>query len=236
MKRAIGFSVALCAVGVLCGSAHASVTYSIDPSIIPAQPGDVGDSFDVFLTNSGPGTLSVAAFTFEVSVTEPTITLTGASVSTGANPYIFAGDSFDEINGFTLDYVNTAGPSPQRLDASDLSNDLAGMQIAPGASIDLGKVFFDVANPAQAGNFAVSFTGVVSNVANANNLSTPEGDGIAVDSFSSGTIQVVPLPRAAVLFGSGVGALFALLGWGPGRPLLRSRSRRSHEQAQAISC
>jgi hypothetical protein len=236
MKRAIGSSVALCAIGVLCGSAQASVIYSIGPATIPVQPGDVGDSFDVFLTNSGPDSLSVAGFAFEVSVAATTITLTGASVSTGANPYIFAGDSFDQINGFSLVYVNTAGPSPQRLDASDITNVLAGIQIAPGGSIDLGKVFFDVANPAQAGNFAVSFTGIVSNVANANNLSTPEGDGIAVDSFSSGTIQVVPLPSPAVLFGSGVGALFALLGWGRGWPVLRSRSRRSHEQARATGC
>jgi hypothetical protein len=199
MNRFVAAFVTIVAVGLIESSANATTTYSIDPAAISAHPGDVGDSFDVLFTNNGPDPLSVAAFSFEVSVADTDITLTSAQYSTVAMPYIFAGDSLFQINSLPLNFVNVDGYSPQILDAADVTNDGAGVTVAPGQSADLGTVLFDVADPAQTGQFAVTFTGEVSDVANANNLATPTGDGISVDSFTGATISVSPVPEPASL-------------------------------------
>ena len=199
MNRFNGSFITICAVGLICFSANASATYSIGPAAVSARPGDVGDSFDVLFTNNGPGDLSVAAFSFEVSVADPDITLTGASYTTVVSPYIFAGNSLFQDNSEPLNFVNVDGYSPQILDAADVTNDGTGVIVSPGESVDLGTVQFNVANPAQTGPFGVSFTGEVSDVANANNLSTPDGVGISVDNFSGGTISVSPVPEPSLL-------------------------------------
>jgi hypothetical protein len=205
-----------CAAALLCSPAQAGTIYSISPANVFANPGDVGDSFDVLLTNSGTSDISIAAFSFEVSVTNPDITLTGADFSTGANPYIFATDSFDAINGFTL---NTTSPG-QTLDAGDVTNDGAGITLAPGQSLALGDVLFNVANGTASGSYTVSFSGG----ADFNNLSGPAGNAINVDSFSSGTIFIssvatVPEPVSALPL---AGALII------GVLVVRKRGRRLH--------
>jgi len=211
MKRAIGLFVTICAVGLICSPARADVIFSIAPATISANPGDVGDQFDVVLKNTGPGSISVAGFNFEVSVTNPDITLTGADFSTVAFPYIFAGNSFDQNNLLTLNYT-----SGQTLDASDTSNDGTGVTLAPGDSLALGDVLFSIANPAAAGPFTVSFSGGLG-PSGANNLSDPSsGNAINVDDSFSGTISIsgtstVPepstsLPLAAALL---IAAFFA---------------------------
>jgi hypothetical protein len=199
MKHSLYAVVAICGVALLCPPAHATTTYSISPATVTAAPGDTGDSFDVMFTNNGPGSLSVAAFAFEVSVADPDITLTGASYSTVVQPYIFAGNSLFQMNSIPLGFCNLTGCSPQTMDALDVTNDGSGVTVAPGQSADLGTILFNVANPAQAGPFTVSFTGQVSDVANANNLSDPLGNGISVDFFSSGTIDVAPVPLPSSL-------------------------------------
>ena len=225
MKRASGMIVAICAMSSIGRLARASTTYSIDPASISAHPGDVGDTFDVIFTNNGSDALSVAAFSFEVSVADPDITLTGAGFSTTVSPYIFAGDSFDVDNSETLNFVNLDGYSPQILDGSDVTNDATGVTVGPGDSADLGQVQFDVASPAQTGPFEVTFTGEVSNVANANNLATPEGDGINVDSFSGGTIMVSSVPEPSSLLLGSLG-MAALISAPFGRKHLRRAGRR----------
>jgi hypothetical protein len=205
MNFVIKACIALGAIALTSFSAKASTTYSITPATLSAHAGDVGDSFDVLFTNNGPGALSVSGYAFEVSVADPDITLTGADFSTTAGPFVFAGDSFDQINSFPLNIVNVDGPSPQILDASDLTNDSSGVPVAAGASVDLGRVLFDVATPAQAGPFAVTFTGEVTNVANANNLTSADFNTINVDSFSGSTITVsVPEPSSQLLVSLGV--------------------------------
>lgn len=219
MKRMVAIFITICAAGLVGSSAKGSTIYSIAPASLSAHPGDVGDSFDVLFTNTGPSTLSVAAFSFEVSVADPDITLAGADFATTVSPYIFAGDSFDEDNSLTLNFVNVDGYSPQIIDAADVTNDATGVPVLPGQSVDLGQVLFDVADPAQAGQFALSFTGEVSDIANANNLSTPDGVGIAVDSFSGGIISVSAVPEPSSL-------LVALLAVPSIAPWMRTRARR----------
>src|ERR1700722_849633 len=88
MKHTLGILIASAAV-LFCSHAQASAVVSIQPATVSAAPGSVGDAFDVVLMNSGPGSISVAGFAFEVSVTDNDITLTGADFSTGAFSYIF---------------------------------------------------------------------------------------------------------------------------------------------------
>ncbi len=206
--RLCAFLIAIGAVSLVHVSANAAIIYSISPVTVSAQPGDSGDLFDVLLTNSGPAPVSVAGFSFEVTAADPDITLTGADYSPVAAPYIFAGNSYFQENGIPLNFVNADGGSPQILDAGDVAADSIGTTLAAGESVGLGQVLFDVDNSAQPGPFAVSFSGEVSGIADANNLSTPEGDTISVDSFSGGTISVsgvpsVPEPASLML------ALFA---------------------------
>ncbi len=215
MKRALSIFVAICAVGLI--PAHASTMYSISPATISASPGDIGDSFDVVLTNSGPDPISVAGFAFEVTVADPDVTLVGATYST-ALPYIFDGDSYDQINAASIEsFCSCSYPlsSPavdttnQTLVASDVTNDGAGITITSGESIGLGHVLFDVAPGAALGQFDLSFTGNFSGVvADSNNLADTSFQTINVDDFSGGTISVsstsIPEPSS---FSLALGAL-----------------------------
>jgi hypothetical protein len=127
------------------------------------------------LTNNGPSSISVQSFSFEVSVTDTDITLTGARFSTGAYAYIFTGNSFDVINGFTL---NTLGPG-LLMNGSDGTNDGSGVSLTSGQSLALGEVLFNGSPTAAVGLFAVSLAGGASE----NNLSNPAGAHINIDGF-----------------------------------------------------
>lgn len=167
--------------------------------VLSKSAGDVGDAFDVLLTNNGSVDLSVAGFAFEVTVADTDVTLTNADFSTTAAAYIFAGDSFDQINSFTLNTIGGIDSTAQTLEASDVTNDSAGVTLAPGQSLALGEVLFNVANGATPGSFGLSFTGS-SSVADSNNLAGPSFDAIAVDNFYGGTIMIgsVPEPGTAL--------------------------------------
>jgi hypothetical protein len=202
MQTRSQFSALLISIGAISlgfGSANAAINYSISPVTLSAQPGDIGDSFDVLVTNSGPAAVTVAGFVFEVAVADTDISLTGANYSTVGAPYIFAGNSLFQDFGLPLNFTNTSGGSPQILDAGDVADYGESTTIAPGASTDLGQVTFDVSSSAQTGQFAVTFSGEVSGLADANNLSTPDATTINVDSFSGGTISVSSVPEPSSL-------------------------------------
>jgi len=125
---------------------------SLEPGTT-ASAGSTGNVFDVLLTNTDSSSVDLGGFSFGITTSDTDISFTGATTST-ATPYVFAGDSFDDINGFTL-YTNSL-PS-QTLEASDFSNSGAGSSIAAGATVGVGRVQFDVASGAAAGSFAVIF-------------------------------------------------------------------------------
>ena len=210
MKRSFGVFVASFAAVLVCSSARASTVFSIQPSTVTATSGSAGNALDVVLTNSGPSSITVAGFTFEVSVTNPGITLTGADFSPAAFPYIFVGDSYYE--GLSIPLSFTSG---QTLDAGDVYGIFgSGVTVASGQSFALGRVLFDVSPSAAIGAFLVSFTGG-SAVGDANSLSDSSGGAISVDSFTGGTIEVVPEPCSIFLVLVGLSAL----AWRGGRRL-----------------
>jgi len=208
MKRSFGIFIASCAAVLVCSPARAGTIFSIQPSTVAATPGSVGNAFDVVLTNSGPGSITVAGFVFEVSVTDTDITLTGADFSPAAFPYIFAGHSFYESSSIPLNYT-----SGQTLDAADVYDIFgSGVTVASGESLALGEVFFDVSSGAAIGAFLVTFTGTPA-VGDANIWSDPLANLISVDSFADGTIETVPEPGSLFLMLVGLSALAACACW-----------------------
>lgn len=146
-------SAALVALLLLAPALRAD---GLDVSIAPgvsASAGSTGNAFDVLLTNTGASAVTLAGFSFGIATADADITFTDATSST-STPYVFAGDSFDDMNGFTL-YTNSL--PGQTLEASDFSNSGAGESIASGATVALGSIVFGVAPGATPGVFAVTF-------------------------------------------------------------------------------
>ena len=138
---------------MLSPAARADFIFSLQTPIT-ANPNTTGNVFDVLLTNTGTSA-TIAAFSFGINTTDTDITFTGADTTTSVATYIFAGDSFDDINSFPLNTVPP--PAGQTLDASDLSNSGLGTVVGTGVTVAVGRIFFDVANGAAFGPATVSF-------------------------------------------------------------------------------
>lgn len=204
MKLTLTILAASLVASVVCAPARADAIFSILPTPVIAPAGEIGGTFDVVVTNNGGSGLTIGGFAFEVSVTDPDITLTGADFSPVVYPYIFAGNSFDENNSLTLNYTSGA-----TLDASDTyATAGSGTSLGAGQSLSLGEVTFNVASPATPGSYVVSFTGTPT-IADANNLSDNSGNPITVDSFSGGTITIAPEPSSLLLALTAIGAFAA---------------------------
>ena len=199
-------------------AALAGVVYTIQPDTTNPAQGSNGDAFDVLATNTGASGLGIAAFSFGLYTTDTDITFTEANVSTIVSGYIFDGDSFAEI--FLNSPVISITSGGQTLTANDLTYDGAAVTVASGATVDLGKVLFDVAPNAVIQTFTVAFTGNPGAGNLDNNLSDQFGNAINVDTFQSGDFPIgasVPEPSPAVLVLIGLACLWML------NRLLRSR-------------
>lgn len=181
----------------------------LDLSIAPgtsASAGSTGNAFDVLLTNTGTSAVTLAGFSFGITTADTDITFTNADTSTGA-PYVFAGDSFDDINGFTL-YTNSL--PGQTVEASDVSNSGAGESIAGGATVALASILFDVAPGATPGMFAVTFEDFPTT-----SFSDPNGTNLDFTA-ESGTITItsntapVPEPATGILIICALAFVFAI--------------------------
>jgi hypothetical protein len=159
---------------------------------VTAVPGSIGNQFDIFLTNDGPGSITVSGFTFEISVANPFISFTDATTST-VLPYIF-----DANSAFGPDLTGPA--TGQSLATSDLyAIPLAGATIGAGSTAGLGRVSFDVLAGATPGTFLVNFSAFPST-----SLSDPNALDIPITALTSGTITIagetsVPEPSTAAL-------------------------------------
>jgi len=218
---------AVLAVFAGAGIAHGDILYSISgPSVV--TPGETDGAFDVLITNTtGSASVDIAAFTFQATVSDTDISLNSADTSPTADPYIFAGDSFDDINGFTLDVPNANIP-PQTLTGIDLTNDDANIVLTGGETLSLGEVLFSVAPGAAPGPFTVSFSclvyydpassappnGLIAQpAADCNNLSDGSGNPVNVDGMNEAESAVEPAaaPEASTFLLAGAG-LLALAG------------------------
>ena len=188
LALAAGFIVAFAA-----SPARAGIVYSIQS--VNASAG----AFDVLLSNTGNSAVNIDGFSFEVSVSTPSgpaVTLTDATISTTADPYIFVGNSL-----FGPDILLGTSNGGKTLDASDAYGTAnADISLAAGATVGLGHVIFSAVGLSSTAT--VSFTPAGSQYP-ANSLSDHLGDNIVITSFGTGTItptvSSVPEPSATVL-------------------------------------
>jgi hypothetical protein len=195
------FWVVLLAMIDQCGSslARADVIISVQPVAVNTG---TGGALDVTLENSGSNAITIAGFSFGFSIGNPIAIFTGANEST-SNTYIFIGDSFDVINGFSLN--TTPPPNGQAVIASDLSNSGTGISIGVGDKVGLGHVLFDVDPAAAPGAFTVTLDPI------GTSLSDPSANAI-VATFENGSITVGSAgnaPEPSVLALTSLGVLFA---------------------------
>jgi hypothetical protein len=188
-----------------------------------AFPGSTGNTIEVDVQNTGAAGIVIGGFNFEISG-DSDIDFTGAGFSTSA-PYIFAGDSFDQANSLALN--TSTGPS---LSASDASNSGNGDTLGAGQTAGLALVTFNVSSMAAPGPVTVSFSTDPADTS----LSDQNGDAIAIDSFVSGTIDVIP--NAAIPEPSGAAMLLASLIALGARVAWRTHScvQRSHSCERAL--
>ena len=156
----------------------------------------LGNTIDVDLTNTGPA-VSLASFSFEITVTDPHITFTSATINTVAT-YAFAGNS---LFGPTI-----SSSTGQTLDASDVWSGAGGAVIAAGATVGLGHVFFDISAGDSPGIVTVTLSPI------ATILMDPAGLNL-VATLTNGSITVagpaVAEPATLALLGLGFAGLVA---------------------------
>ena len=172
-------------------SAWASVIVSVQS--VTVAPGSSGDAFDILLTNSGPSSINVGAFSFGISTAYSLIDFTDANTST-AVPYILTGDSL-----FGPDL--TGAVSGQSLITSDVAlQPLSGATLVSGTTVGLAHILFSVGANASPGSYAVDLTPFP-----ATSLSDFSGNAINIDTLSAGQITItgassVPEPSSIFLF------------------------------------
>lgn len=171
-------------------------------------------AFDVFLTNTGPSAVNIAAFSFEVNVSSSQITFTDANINTTLYPYIFAGNSFFGPDILVPNGISNGG---QTLDAGDATLNALDVSVGSGASVGLGHVLFTTTGTLT--NAAtVSFTGFPST-----SLGDAAGANISITTLTNGTISpgsvIVPEPSTLRL------ATTFLAIWGATWFVRRSRTK-----------
>ena len=148
-------------------------------SSINANAGTSGNGFDVLLTNSGPSAVSIAGFTFEISVTGTDVVLTDATTATVVDPYIFSGHS---LFGPIIAVTNTG----QDLSTSDVYDVLlSGVALGANATLGLGHILFDVSAGAPSQTVPVTFTTFP-----ATSLSDDAGGNVPINTLSNGQINI----------------------------------------------
>lgn len=167
---------------------HAGMIIAVQSVADP--PGSNGDTLQVTLTNTGGSAVTVAGFSFGLSVATANLIFTAVDDST-VNSYVFANHSLFGPD-ISVQPPNLPGQTLEALDSYDTPN--AGATVAAGATVGLGKVTFNISSNAPFGPIAVSL------IPAADSLSDQNGAGIAFTG-SSGTVLVVPEPGLGALVG-----------------------------------
>jgi hypothetical protein len=168
---------------ILASSANAGLII-LAPGITGAQ-GSSG-TFDILLDNTGPGSVSISAFSFGITTLDPGITFTDATIGT-VTPYIFGSDTL-----FGPDITITSGVS---LTASDSPLSVPSYTVASGATVGLGHVSYSIAGGAGLGLFAITLDPLATSLADAG------GNNISGITLTNGSLDVVVPEPSTLLFG-----------------------------------
>ena len=175
---------------------------SLSASQVTVTAGDLGDWFDVSVTNTGDTAATVAGFGFGLAVNNAALTLQDATI--GATNYIFAGNSFFGPE------IGVSGDGQSLLAFDIFGGADPGVVVNPGASFGLGRVFFDVAAGAAPGSYDIMFSSDNA----ATDFSDPDGNAIPIGTLTDGsiTIEASPLPEPSMWLLVGAG-LLAMVWW-----------------------
>ncbi len=180
--------------------------------IVAAQSVSSGDgALDVFLTNTGPSAVNIAAFSFEVNVSSSQVTFTDATFNTTTNPYIFTSNSL-----FGPDILTNISNGGQTLLAGDVTSNAPGVSVGSGENVGLGHVLF-ITSGTLTSDATVSFTGFPST-----GLADAAGTNVPIDAITNGTISpgaTIPEPSTLIL------ATIGLATWGATWFVRRSRQK-----------
>jgi hypothetical protein len=202
----------LCAAAVAFAMSGMPATGAVVFEIgsIFAGQGSSGNTIEVDVQNTGGSSIVIGGFNFKINA-DSDIYFTGAGFSTFA-PYLFTGDSFDQLATPPQPLNTSTGSS---LSAGDISYSGNGETLGAGQTLGLALVTFDVSPTAALGPVTVSFSTDPSDTV----LSDPSGSSIAIDSSMSGMIDVTgattPEPSTAVML---LAALMGLGAWRLMRP------------------
>lgn len=216
--RSCQWLAGLVAATVLLAPSAARAALVLDIQSVNAVSGSSGNALDVTLTNTGPSSVTVGGFSFEISTPTPNINFTDATTATTTAPYIFGTHSL-----FGPSIATSTG---QTLDASDTYSVIgSGATVDAGATVGLGHAIFDVAAGTPSGPITVSFT-----AGPLTSLSDPMGKLLTIDTLNSGVITVTettnPVPEPPGLISLGAVMLFSL-----GAFCIRHRKRRAAQPA-----
>lgn len=200
-SKAAATVTAACLWALFAAPAQGALFMSINPANTPATAGSLGNFFDVLLTNTSPGAVNIAGFSYQLTVGTTDLVFTAASTTSPA--YIFSGNSF--ADDFNTGDIRTS-PNGQSLQASDLTSNAANISLSGMTAFSLGRVTFSILSGAPIGPIAVNI-----DTGPATSLSDAQGNPIALGPPIGGTVTVsaggggaVPEPSTAFLLLLGV--------------------------------
>ncbi len=172
-------------------SAPAGASLIVTVGNVSSSSPSSSNALEIDLTNTGPAPVTLGGFSFETRVTDANIIFTSATTATLV-PYVFAGSS---LFGPT---ISTSAPG-QTLDAFDLWGvPGGGAAIAAGATVGLGRAFFNVLAGGLSGPVIVTLSPFP-----ATSLADPSGNNISVNTLTNGSITIagssVPEPSSLAL-------------------------------------
>ena len=195
-------SVASLTIG---SSVQAGLILAVEPTSGSVQAGGSG-SFEMTLTNTGPTTVNIATFNYELSIlTAAPLSLISVSAATKLHPYLFG------TKGAGIDFIaNPLGTST----ACNVSDFLlaavpsaAPVALAANSSASLGLFAFSVAAGAKPQSIAIGINNTIDvTFVAATNFGTITP--IAITTGTGGRITVaasVPEPASLVLVLVGLG-------------------------------
>ncbi len=149
------------------------------PNLV-STPGSSGE-FDVLLTVASNIPFQTGAFSLDILSSNPLLQFTDASTMTTI-PYVFAGNSFDQINGFPL-----ATKTGQELVASDAANNGLAF-VRNNETVSMGEVFYTISRSAPLDStFAVTFAAGTS-------IANSMGNSFAINTVN-GTVSTAVIPE-----------------------------------------
>jgi hypothetical protein len=179
--------IVVAAAVVLAAGARANMSFTLTNVPTTVNAGDVGDTFEVDLINTG-ASFPLSSFSFSIVTSNPDITFEQSTTATGA-PYVFSGDS--GADSF-LGGVNGSTPGSP-FGGFDFTADSKDITVPASSTVGLGLVSFNVSPGAMTEAVTFSFDPTMG----ANSLGDNESAVYTVDTSDNASVQVdsgVPEP------------------------------------------